>query len=287
MQIEDGKIKWKIFNKLILTEIFLDLMENRLSFEWNIFLGLMSLEKLRKNQKDLQEQNIEPENLEDRVIFMSMFNDVVWTRRGNAEQCISNSEQIKNYTKKFHAGAFGHSLDLEAKRGVMEKSITLLKENGKTQPMVEQFEESGRPVFKRCFSIGSWNPEDENNKETTHFSADASNTELVCRTIHSANQLSIYGAVARWCQYFGMKSDEEPPKICVDEMLKEVQPKEVTLENSLREVQQNFETLGTRVQFTRTCKEAAFTHEVAVGRFYRTAFDVDDGFGDRTFVCRE
>ena len=57
--------------------------------------------------------------------------------------------------------------------------------------------------------------------------------------------------------------------------------------NSLREVQQNFETLGTDVQFTRICKEAGFIHDVAVGRIYRTALDVDDGFGDRTLVCRE
>ena len=31
MQIEDGKVKWKNFNKLILTENYLELMENRLS----------------------------------------------------------------------------------------------------------------------------------------------------------------------------------------------------------------------------------------------------------------
>ena len=29
MQIEDGKAKWKNFNKLILTENYLELMENR------------------------------------------------------------------------------------------------------------------------------------------------------------------------------------------------------------------------------------------------------------------
>ena len=55
----------------------------------------------------------------------------------------------------------------------------------------------------------------------------------------------------------------------------------------MREVQQNFETLGTDVQFTRICKEVGFIRDVAVGRIYRTALDVDDGFGDRTLVCRE
>ena len=56
--------------------------------------------------------------------------------------------------------------------------------------------------------------------------------------------------------------------------------------NSLREVQQNIETLGTEVKFTRIRKEATFIHEVAVGRF-SAASDEDDGFGDRTPVCRE
>ena len=62
----------------------------------------------------------------------------------------------------------------------MENQITFLKENGKTQ--------------------------------TTHFSADASSTELVYRTTHYAIQLSIHGAVAGWCEDFGMISDEKPPK---------------------------------------------------------------------------
>ena len=77
-----------------------------------------------------------------------------------------------------------------------------------------------------------------------------------------------------------MKSDEKPPKTINDEiLLKEVQPQEVTslvkeprnaqpaAGHCLREVQQNFETLGTEVQFSMICKEAAFIQEVAVGFF--------------------
>ena len=33
---------------------------------------------------------------------------------------------------------------------------------------------------------------------TLHFTAESSNTEPLFRTIHSANQQSIYGAVANW-----------------------------------------------------------------------------------------
>ena len=123
------------------------------------------------------------------------------------------------------------------------------------------------------------------------------------RTIHSVNQLSIYGAVASWCEKFGLKLDEKLPKTIFVffflHILQGVQPKEVTsvemaprnevpaAGNSLREVQQNVETLKTDVQFTRVRKEATFIHKVAVGRYYRTGVDVGDGFGDRTSASRE
>ena len=57
-----------------------------------------------ENPEYLQDQNIEPETFTDRIIFMSMFNDTEWTRRGNSEQCISNSEQVKEYAKRFSRG---------------------------------------------------------------------------------------------------------------------------------------------------------------------------------------
>ena len=150
--------------------------------------------------------------------------------------------------------------------------------------------------IQRCFSVVELEEEEQQGDHTLQY-ADASNTELLHRTIHSAHQLSIYGAVARWCEDSGMKSDETLPKTINAKILKEVQPKEVTSSvkvprnaqpsgNSLREAQQNFETLVTEVKITRICQEVAFIHEVAVGRFYRTALDVDDDFGDRTLCVQ-
>ena len=54
-----------------------------IEFELNISPGLASLEIFQMIQKNLQDQNIEPENFEDRIIFMSMFNDIEWTKKGN------------------------------------------------------------------------------------------------------------------------------------------------------------------------------------------------------------
>ena len=51
-------------------------------FERNIFPGFTSLQILQEIQGDLQERNIELENFEDRIIFMLLFNDIEWTRKG-------------------------------------------------------------------------------------------------------------------------------------------------------------------------------------------------------------
>ena len=75
-----------------------------IEFEWNIFPGLTSLQILQRIQKHLGERNIEPENFGDRIIFISMFNDIEWTRKGNEENCISNSEKVKMYAKRFSQG---------------------------------------------------------------------------------------------------------------------------------------------------------------------------------------
>ena len=43
-------------------------------FGWNTLTRLTSLELLRKVQEDVKRRNIDLEKLEDRIIFVSMFN---------------------------------------------------------------------------------------------------------------------------------------------------------------------------------------------------------------------
>ena len=52
----------------------------------------------------------------------------------------------------------------------------------------------------------------QKGKEHIHFNADALNTELLFRIIHSVSQLSIYGAVSNWCAQFGLTEDERDKK---------------------------------------------------------------------------
>ena len=119
---------------------------------------------------------------------------------------------------------------------------------------------------------------------TIHSNADSSNTELLFRTTHSANQLSIYGAVSRWCEemaqwILGQQNELTSKKSVAKEnemLVKNVKSQEVNSlvqtprshnrasGNRLRECLQNFETLKKDFQFTRVCEDAAFVRKVCL-----------------------
>ena len=65
-----------------------------IEFEWKIVQGFSSLPLLREIQNDLETKSIKPEEFTDRIIFMSIFNDIVWKKKD--ENCISNAEEVRN-----------------------------------------------------------------------------------------------------------------------------------------------------------------------------------------------
>ena len=66
--------------------------------------------------------------------------------------------------------------------------------------MVEHFKESGHPIFRGTSALNRGFLIRKGGRCTIHLNAESSHAELFFRTIHSANQLSIYGAAASWCE---------------------------------------------------------------------------------------
>ena len=91
----------KISRSIRRTKTQWDSTENRLNSSGK-FSGFSSLSLLREIQNDLETKNIKPEYFKDRIIFMSMFNDIVWKK--NDDNCISNAEEVKTYGMKFPPG---------------------------------------------------------------------------------------------------------------------------------------------------------------------------------------
>ena len=66
--------------------------------------------------------------------------------------------------------------------------------------MVEKFENSVHPVFKRVSPLGRGTLKMKSGRKTIHFNGEFDNIDLLCRTVHAANQLCIYGAVTKLCE---------------------------------------------------------------------------------------
>ena len=58
-----------------------------IEFEWNIFPALTTLHILQQIQDELEACQTGPEELEDRIICISMFNDMDWIKEGNCNEC--------------------------------------------------------------------------------------------------------------------------------------------------------------------------------------------------------
>ena len=111
--------------------------------EWTIFAGFTTLTTLKEIQMDMERKNSEPENFfKDRIIFMSMFSGIEWKK--NDENCISNAEKVKDYSKRFLPGHWTFLVQVRNKNG----TVAHMMDKGTVQPtkMVLQFKELGHPI---------------------------------------------------------------------------------------------------------------------------------------------
>ena len=66
------------------------------------FPGSTTLELVREVQKFMSQMG-EPEQFTRRIIFMSMFNDIIWRKKDNETECIANSTLVSLFAKRFPA----------------------------------------------------------------------------------------------------------------------------------------------------------------------------------------
>ena len=74
-----------------------------MEFEWNIFTGFTTLELVEKVQKFMKKMS-DPAKFQGRIIFMSMFNDIIWGSEDNERECIANATLVFVFANRFPAG---------------------------------------------------------------------------------------------------------------------------------------------------------------------------------------
>ena len=264
-------------------------------FEWNIFPGFASLQILQEIQDHLQKRNIKPEEFSDQILFMLMFNDIDWTRKGNDEICFSNSEKKSRNTRRNSRRDTGRSSVLEMKRSGMEKQSTFLKESG-IQQLHRWYSDSGKQVTQSLQVPVLWVVEFWKEVWQRHHT-------LQCGCFKHRALIPNH-SFCKSAQYprssfriesgqFGLTGEEkeqETPLVRKESatncVLSSVSSLEVKLlvssprlasGSSLRRNNQDFESLSETLRFTR----------VASGMSYKTRPDEDDGFLDRSFHYAE
>ena len=106
----------------------------------------------------------------------------------------------------------------------MGRMLTNSKENGTaSQSDVDQIQQSGHlPYSEAQVRFGREVLKRKSGRNTVHLTADSGNIELMLRTIHSANQLSVHGAVSCWCTDLAEKMHGETSTGRTDPFLKEM-----------------------------------------------------------------
>ena len=117
-----------------------------------VFPGIITLGLLEKIQSLMRDQQCEPEHFKDRIIFMSMYNDITWRGKGNTERFENNPQTVSEKARKFPRG---HSSFLEPGSEKKWYGTYTDKPGGSWDQMAEEmmlnFSDSDHPIF-RAFS---------------------------------------------------------------------------------------------------------------------------------------
>ena len=256
-----GRSSGRIQNVSCLTKNSLESMEKRLNSSGIFSQDFRSRRFFRKIQDDLRERDIEPEKFTDRIIFTSMFNDIGWDKERKRWNVYSEVRKSQGVRENTLAGTLDVARSWRRKEVVC--GILSHTPEGKWNS-TERFKDTGHPVSKSISALRRGILK-KNNRDTTHVNADASNTELLFRIIiHSVTQLSIFGAVSKRCEQFGLTEEEKgrgkPKEFVTKGVLTSVNSQNVKLlvssprgvsRNSVREIIQDFKSLTETIRFAQ------------------------------------
>ena len=178
-------------------------------FEWNIFPGFTTLQLCGQVTDLLSDLGETPETFTGRILFMSMFNDISCDTKGNKEECLANVRVVKVLAKKFGIGQWSFiGPGSEKKWYSAEENSPQGAWDHIADEMRLEFAESGHPIFRATTPLSRCKLKSKGHgKLSIHFTADYPTIETVFRIIVSANQVSLYGAVANMCEEFESQQD--------------------------------------------------------------------------------
>ena len=245
-------------------------------FEWNIFPGFTTLQLCGKVTDQRSRLGETPETFTGRILFMSMFNDISCDRKGNKEECLANARVVKVLAKKFGIGQWSFiGPGSEKKWYSGEEDSPQGAWDHVADEMLLEFVESGHPTFRATTPLSRCILKSKGHgKLSIHFTAEYPTSETVFRIIISANQLSIYGAVATFCEEFETHQDGSGElDVLMGQSIVLVEIKaEIPLQNEnspnhqilWQQYMERIESFSPESKVSRFCMEAGFISVVEV-----------------------
>ena len=191
----------------------------------------------------------EPEQFQGRIIFMSMFNDIIWGIEDNETERIVNSTLVSLFARRFPAGHWSFlGLGSETKWYSSHK---------------ERQSKGG-------------------GKLSAHICADGDIIETVFCTIISVNQLSIYGAVSDLCEEYSscqtrtcrlVWAEQSDPLFAPADLLITTPTLSIVIpaqENLLQKHKERVEKLPKPDRSIKICTDAECPKTVEVGQCFMT-----------------
>ena len=186
-------------------------------FEWKIFPGFTTLgllEKIHDLTKDLQ---CGLEQFNDRIIYLSMYNDIVWRENGNTKECNHNFIEVSKSARRFRCSRWSFLEPGSEKKRYKNCSD---KPDGNLDRTAEMM------ILKLSTESGR----KEHGKQSTQFNYNERNIEMLLHTVICVNQLSIHRALADLCKELDNISSEDsaedssedsesPGTLCAKEIL--------------------------------------------------------------------
>ena len=158
-----------------------------------------------------------------------------------------------------------------------------------------EFVESGCPIFRATTPLSRGKLKSKGHgKLSIHYAADKETIETIFRIIVSANQLSLYGAVANVCGECESLHDRSgQPDVVMGQsiVLSEIKT-EVPLENDdpayqnflLQQYEERVEKLSQKDKLSKFCMDAGIISVVEVGQYFMTK---DNGEQFYAKACHE
>ena len=227
---------------------------------------------------------------------MSMFNDISCDRKGNKEECLANARVVKVLARKFGVGQWSligpgsekkwYSMEENSPQGIWDHIA---------DKMLLEFAESGHPIFRATTPLSRSNLKSKGHgKLSIHFAADEFTIETIFRIIISANQLSLYGAVANMCEECETHQDRsgEPDVVMGQSIVLSEIKAEILLENDdpshqnllFQRCEERIKLLSQENKVSKFCMDAGFIHVVEIGQYFMTK-DTEEQFFAK--ACRE